>query len=101
MVDRSRLLRSIAAGLLFASMTTSALAQPETAGVTVEGSPGFDPWAYLGKGDAYNCPDFYSQAEAQAVLRADPTDPNRLDADKDGIACESNKLPKDLDPVAR
>ncbi len=26
--------------------------------------------------------------EAQAILAADPTDPNRLDADNDGIACE-------------
>jgi hypothetical protein len=34
-------------------------------------------------------------------LRADPADPNRLDADKDGIACESNGLPFDLELVAR
>ena len=26
--------------------------------------------------------------EAQAILAADPTDPNRLDADNDGVACE-------------
>lgn len=29
-----------------------------------------------------------SQAEAQVILAADPTDPNGLDADGDGIACE-------------
>lgn len=36
-----------------------------------------------------NCSDFATQAEAQAVLTADPTDPNNLDSDDDGIACES------------
>ena len=34
-----------------------------------------------------NGSDFPKQAAAQAVLRADPSDPNRLDADRDGIAC--------------
>lgn len=33
--------------------------------------------------------DFGFQEEAQAVLVADPTDPNGLDADDDGVACES------------
>jgi hypothetical protein len=61
----------------------------------------FDPSAYLGQGDAYNFADFASQADAQAVLRADPSDPNRLDADKDGIACERNPAPYDRAPVAR
>ena len=36
-----------------------------------------------------NCSDFRTQGEAQAVLDADRTDPNRLDQDGDGIACES------------
>ena len=36
-----------------------------------------------------DCADFDSQAEAQAVLDDDPSDPERLDADDDGIACES------------
>jgi hypothetical protein len=36
-----------------------------------------------------NCPDFATQAEAQAVLDADRSDPNRLDDDNDGIACET------------
>jgi hypothetical protein len=42
--------------------------------------------------DLLNCADFTYQEEAQAVLDADPTDPNRLDEDDpsgDGIACES------------
>ena len=40
-------------------------------------------------------------ADAQAVLRADPSDPNQLDRDRDGIACESNPPPRDLVPVPR
>jgi hypothetical protein len=36
-----------------------------------------------------NCDDFASQAEAQAHLEADPSDPDNLDADDDGLACES------------
>ncbi|MFP5371363.1 MAG: excalibur calcium-binding domain-containing protein, partial [Actinomycetes bacterium] len=35
-----------------------------------------------------NCEDFASQAEAQAVYDANPSDPNDLDADDDGQACE-------------
>jgi hypothetical protein len=63
---------------------------------------GFDPLRYTGQGDRYNCADFASQAQAQAVLRADPRDPNNLDGnDNDGIACESNRSPFDRTPVAR
>jgi hypothetical protein len=36
-----------------------------------------------------DCPDFASQADAQAAFAARPGDPERLDADNDGIACES------------
>jgi competence protein ComEC len=36
-----------------------------------------------------NCSDFDTQAEAQACLDADPTDPFNLDGDNDGLACES------------
>lgn len=63
-------------------------------------SPDFYPSRYLGQGDAYNCSHFVSQADAQAVLRADPSDPNRLDQGGiPGVACESNKAPRDLVPV--
>ncbi len=64
-------------------------------------TPGFDPTHYLGQGNRFNCADFASQADAQAVLRADPTDPNQLDSDRDGVACESNRAPRDLTPVPR
>jgi hypothetical protein len=36
-----------------------------------------------------DCSDRSSQAEAQAVYEQDPSDPNGLDADGDGKACES------------
>ena len=40
--------------------------------------------------DRFNCADFSSQSEAQAELdRTAPDDPSGLDADADGIACES------------
>ena len=55
------------------------------------------PQSFIGQGDKYNCIDFASQAFAQAVLRADPSDPNQLDAGSpqwsnipDGIACDSS-----------
>ena len=38
--------------------------------------------------DDRDCADFASQADAQAALAAEPSDPANLDADDDGIACE-------------
>jgi Excalibur calcium-binding domain len=35
-----------------------------------------------------NCSDFPSQAAAQAHLGQDPSGPDNLDADDDGVACE-------------
>jgi hypothetical protein len=60
--------------------------------------------------DDQNCGDFESQAAAQAHLRSDPSDPDGLDARPgpadgndqaggDGIACERNPAPYDLEPV--
>ena len=86
---------------------TAALPTPTTAPLppaptTAPAAVGFDPANYLGQGNAFNCGDFASQAQAQAVLRADPSDPNRLDGnDQDGLACESRPAPKDLTPVPR
>lgn len=39
-----------------------------------------------------DCSDFGSQAEAQATLDADPSDPNGLDAEGDGQACEASSF---------
>jgi hypothetical protein len=53
-----------------------------------------------------DCDDFRSQAEAQAALRQDPTDPDVLDEDEgpdDGIACETTQYDnpaRDETPVA-
>ncbi|MEV7611910.1 hypothetical protein [Streptomyces sp. NPDC089799] len=51
--------------------------------------------------DAYDCADFASQADAQAVLRFAPADPNHLDADGKGVACPDLRGPKDVKPVRR
>jgi len=45
-----------------------------------------------------NCGDFASQPEAQANLQANPSDPNNLDADDDGLACEEYPYPG-LEPL--
>ena len=37
----------------------------------------------------YNCSDFETQAQAQRVLDADPSDPHNLDGDGEGVPCES------------
>ena len=54
-----------------------------------------------GRGSRIDCPDFPNQAAAQAVLRADPSDPHHLDLDRDGIACEKNPPPRDTERVRR
>ncbi|MER5867067.1 hypothetical protein [Kitasatospora sp. NPDC002040] len=62
----------------------------------------FDARYFLRFGtDAYDCQDFASQADAQAVLRFGPADPNRLDSDRNGVACPDLPAPKDVKPVRR
>ena len=46
------------------------------------------PAAFAQTGDL-DCSDFATQEDAQATLDADPSDPNGLDAEGDGMACES------------
>lgn len=41
-----------------------------------------------------DCKDFASQADAQAELRSNPSDPNNLDAEDDGVACETYPYPE-------
>ena len=52
--------------------------------------PGDDPPAGAAafQRDDLNCDDFATQAEAQAELERDPSDPNGLDANDNGEACE-------------
>jgi hypothetical protein len=47
-----------------------------------------------------NCSDFSTQEEAQAVLNGDPGDPNYLDGDGDGIACETLPSASHAPPAA-
>jgi hypothetical protein len=39
--------------------------------------------------DQYDCASFGSQASAQVELDSDPSDPNNLDSDGNGIACDN------------
>ncbi|MEU8487080.1 hypothetical protein [Streptomyces sp. NPDC048641] len=59
----------------------------------------FDAKEYAIHGDAFECVGFASQADAQAVLRANPSDPNHLD-DGGGVACRGLPAPRDTKPVA-
>lgn len=40
-------------------------------------------------GDVLNCSDFDFREDAQSELDTDPSDPNNLDADNDGVPCET------------
>jgi len=79
---------------------------------TPSASPTSEPWDYAyiaeppsvtspdggssagtGSTGDLDCKDFATQEEAQAVLNEDSSDPNGLDADNDGVACEA--LPRD------
>ncbi|MEE9204642.1 MAG: hypothetical protein V3U08_06450 [Nitrospirales bacterium] len=71
----------------------------EPGGLAEDGN--FEPVPYHGKPIAKNGADFKSQAEAQGLLRADPSDPNRFDRDQDGIVGEGNPAPYDRDAVPR
>jgi micrococcal nuclease len=51
-------------------------------------TPAPAPSGTSGGGDL-DCSDFSTQQEAQAVLDADPSDPNGLDGEGDGVPCES------------
>jgi hypothetical protein len=45
---------------------------------------------YDPQGEDRNCGDFATQAEAQAFFEAaGPSDPHRLDGERNGVACES------------
>lgn len=48
-----------------------------------------------------DCSDFDSRDEAQAALDADPDDPNNLDADDDGVACEELREGPSDEPTDR
>jgi hypothetical protein len=43
----------------------------------------------VAQADQYDCASFGSQESAQVELDSDPTDPNNLDSDGNGIACDN------------
>src|SRR5215204_1051055 len=51
--------------------------------------------------EGLECDDFASQADAQEELRRDLTDPNGLDPDADGEACEEYPYPQDETTTTR
>jgi hypothetical protein len=55
----------------------------------VTGSSGGASAAATQGADTLNCTDFTTQEQAQAVFNRDRSDPNNLDGDNDGIACEN------------
>lgn len=46
------------------------------------------------------CVDFSNQASAQRYYREHP-DAAHLDRDGDGIACENNRMPRDMKPLVK
>lgn len=93
------------AGAQPAGTAATSAAQPTgtPAPAATRSATGFNAADYIGRGNEFDCTDFASQAEAQAVLRADPDDPNRLDGrDENGIACGDDMPgPFDRVPVKR
>ena len=51
-------------------------------------APEFMPYLSGTGSNIYNCGDL-DQATAQAIYAADPSDPNRLDGNNNGVACEN------------
>lgn len=62
---------------------------------TEPAATGVSQLAQKEKGDL-DCEDFQTQEEAQAVLTADPSDPNNLDPNGDGVACALLPLAAEL-----
>lgn len=58
--------------------------------IAIASTAALAPLAALGQSGDRDCSDFRSWAEAQRFYEEQgPGDPHRLDADNDGIACES------------
>jgi Excalibur calcium-binding domain len=71
--------------------TTSATSSATTTTTTTTTTSAADTTtAATTAADDQDCVDFPTQAAAQAALAAEPSDPDRLDADGDGVACEEH-----------
>ncbi|MFD8141881.1 excalibur calcium-binding domain-containing protein [Streptomyces sp. NPDC059708] len=86
---------ALTAVAVIATITLTACTGGGAARSTIDVTP------YVHKGHVVDCGTFKSQADAQAVLRADALDPNGLDRDGDGVACPELPGPKDKKPVHR
>ncbi|QFU85410.1 excalibur calcium-binding domain-containing protein [Amycolatopsis sp. YIM 10] len=65
-------------------------AKPSSPSSSSSSSPSSSPPITSTTGKDKDCADFATQAEAQAELAKDASDPHGLDADDDGSACESH-----------
>ena len=82
---------------------TSTAGAASTAAVTPT-TPGATVRYFTNGADRYNCTSFTSQAEAQEALAANaPGDPNRMDMNANGVACEDiaypPTAPRNLTPI--
>ena len=75
---------TIARGVLGGTLGVAAVA---VSALAITGAPGTIA-ATLFPPAAITCADVTDQADAQALLDADPTDPHGLDPDRDGRACD-------------
>lgn len=78
-------------------------AAPAPAATTAT-APGAGVRFFTNGADRYNCTSFTSQAEAQEALAANaPGDPNRIDMNANGVACEDiaypPTAPRNLTPI--
>jgi hypothetical protein len=102
---KMKALAALALAVALMAGTATAFAQPSNqedlypSGPRDATTPDYS--SYTGRPEALNCVDMGTQANAQSVLRADPNDPLQLDSDRNGIACEINPEPRDLNPVRR
>lgn len=80
----------VCGGVLRQSSAAPVLTSPSSGGSGGGLTPAIRPdVSNLAGPGRVNCGDFECQEEAQAFLDADPSDPEGLDDDDDGIACET------------
>jgi hypothetical protein len=88
----------------WAPPTPTATAGAAATGAVVPATPSATVRFFTNGADRYNCTSFTSQAEAQEALAANaPGDPNRMDMNANGVACEDiaypPTAPRNLTPI--
>lgn len=85
--------RAVLTGLVAAALTLGLATIPGTASATLPATPHATQGIHR-VSDDYNCSDFATQAQAQHLYnKYAPGDPDGLDSDDDGIACETLPCP--------